>query len=199
MSSCLDQDQRCRILVGREARHVEPFFLCAGRCGDIRASLGAAWRGLRVKSYDRTPHLLVFMMNLQAVILIRSVWTLCSYIVFSSLRAARYAGVPMSRLPLEDLQLDDPAVGGGLQHYGRRPRLVASTWQVTVDHCQLWTSLLSEMRKGHFQDVGQEAPTLPPFLTSSEVIFYSAGFATLLCIMAGALPGHRTPCRRSSA
>lgn len=49
---------------------------------------------------------------------------------------------------------------------------VVFSLMVTVDHYQIWSNVLSEMQKGHFQDVGQ------------EVIFYSAGFATLLCIMA---------------
>eukprot|EP00913_Durusdinium_trenchii_P023140 g21721.t1 len=49
---------------------------------------------------------------------------------------------------------------------------VVFSLMVTVDHYQIWSNVLSDPRQGHFQDVGQ------------EVIFYSAGFATLLCIMA---------------
>lgn len=43
---------------------------------------------------------------------------------------------------------------------------------VLVDHYHVWSNVLTDLQTGHFQDIGQ------------EVIFYSAGFATLICIMA---------------
>mmetsp|Transcript_45592 Transcript_45592/g.85092 ORF Transcript_45592/g.85092 Transcript_45592/m.85092 type:complete len:359 (-) Transcript_45592:142-1218(-) len=42
---------------------------------------------------------------------------------------------------------------------------------VSIDHYQLWYNVLTEMREGHFIDVGQ------------EVLFYSCGFCTLISIM----------------
>eukprot|EP00435_Cladocopium_sp_Y103_P051739 s1890_g16.t1 len=49
---------------------------------------------------------------------------------------------------------------------------VVFTIMLTVDHYRVWTNVLTDLQSGHFQDIGQ------------EVIFYSAGFTTLICIMA---------------
>lgn len=49
---------------------------------------------------------------------------------------------------------------------------VVFTIMLTVDHYHVWTNVLTDLHSGHFQDIGQ------------EVIFYSAGFTTLICIMA---------------